>query len=150
MKYVGGDIYLNSIVAAISEIIATISSNAIESCLGVRKGMKRMLYLTFLSSACLIFIPPTSSPMIFGGIIIVSKFGLCATLCMIWFTVGHAFPVKLTATVFGMCNFFGRLITTISPLISETDPPIPMIVLTSLVFLSMIVVRFFRKLGKEA
>ena len=70
------------------------------------------------------------------------KFGITANFNVIYIVTASMFDSKVSASVFGVCNFFARLTTISAPLVAELPEPWP---INSLVVLCAIssVVAFF-------
>lgn len=55
------------------------------------------------------------------------------------------FPIIYSATVFGACNIFARVISIFSPLIAEISAPLPMIIYGIFCLLSVLGTSFLSK-----
>lgn len=127
LKYIDGDIYLNTIVSSVSEVTAYIVSGALYDKIGPKIsfvvsfviGIIGSLFYIALSSTYKKFIPL----MVLG-----SKFGISASFNVVYLANG-LFPPVYSSTTFGLCNFFARLASMLAPILSESlKPPTPMII----------------------
>ncbi len=58
--------------------------------------------------------------------ILASRFGVSATFHVCYLGNSHLFPTIFAGTVFGICNFFAKTVTIMSPMLAEVKAPIPM------------------------
>jgi len=54
------------------------------------------------------------------------------------------FPTHLTATAFGICNIFARMLSILSPLLAEAPEPLPMLVYSGSAIIALIATFFMK------
>ena len=81
--------------------------------------------------------------------IIIAKYGITLSFGINYTSNSYIFPTLFAATAIGLCNSIGRSFSSISPLISHVDEPIPMILfaVTSVV---MLIAIFFLQVPKNS
>ena len=63
--------------------------------------------------------------------ILVAKFGVASSFCIVFIAHASIFPTMFAATSFGFCNFMARAFSAVAPLLAEVDQPVPMICFTA-------------------
>lgn len=76
--------------------------------------------------------------------ILITKFGGIGAFTTCYLATVEVFPTLFASSAMGFCNFFARLITTFAPLLAETEPPMPMIILCTLSMVAIIATQFIR------
>ena len=110
--------YINVSLASIAEIIAYFFSGWLRQ----RVGLKLTLVFSFvLSSLGMILITfyETTSVALLATFILISKFGVASSVNMMYTANVQLFPITIVGTSFGICNFFARTFTILSPYIAE-------------------------------
>ena len=126
MKYVPGNISVNTTVSTVSELIAYASSGLAYQML----GGKTAFFLSFLISAVggslIAFIPAVGYEI--AGFVLLAKFGISFAFNLVYVITPTLFPTDLCSTSFGVCNVFAMLSSVFSPVIAELREPMPMLV----------------------
>ena len=68
-----------------------------------------------------------SSPDAMAVFVLLSRAGIAFAFAAVTLATPMVFPVILRSTAFGVCNVIARFISIGSPLIAETQPPLPFI-----------------------
>ena len=130
LKYLGGNIFLNSYVNGVSEILAKLSTVSVLSCL----GLKRLFFWTFalstVSALLLAFYAQNDKKFAIAVMLMGTKAGISMAGCGIYLSIILLYPTTCVATVFGICNILSRLASIASPIVAELEEPTPMVILT--------------------
>jgi len=118
LKYIEGDLYLNSIVSSISEIIAYVISGLLCKRLGLKLSLRLSLLAAFFGMICLILFD-NANRYIIAFFILGSKFGISAVYNIAYIGNTELFSLKILATSYGICNLVSRIATIFSPFIAE-------------------------------
>lgn len=73
--------------------------------------------------------------------IFVAKFGTASGFLISYmasFSDNRIFPVEKRATAIGICNFIGRAVTSLAPMINELEEPEPMCFFLVVMFIAWI------------
>ena len=128
MKYLEGDIFINSYTAALAEAVAKLGAGVVL----VRLGTKPLFATAFLIAFCgafnLLYMSDGIDPFLASIFIMMTKFGVsmgwvAACMCLI-----ELFPASLVATAFGICNVAVKIVCMVAPIMAEVDPPTPMLI----------------------
>jgi len=130
LKYLGGNIFLNSYVNGSAEIIAKLSTVPVLACL----GLKRLFFWTFAvagASAMLLAVYAQNDQKFAIALMIMgTKAGLSMAGCGIYLSLLLLYPTACVATVSGLCNILSRMASIASPIVAELAEPTPMVILT--------------------
>ena len=111
-------------------------------------GTKNTLILCFLIGGifglALAFIDPVYEHLILLCLLL-SKFGVSSSLSLCFLVTSEYFPIIYSASVFGACSLFARVISIFAPLIAEINPPLPMIIYGVFCFMSVLGTTFLAK-----
>lgn len=125
LKYIKGNIYINGIISAVSEIAAYLTSGL----LAAKFGMKPTLILSYLigmlGMVALIFYNPTGdnvNQFLVSIMILGSKFGVSQAFNIAYIGNVMLFPTTIVASTYGICNIFSRVSTIFAPYIAEIEP----------------------------
>ena len=145
-KYLPGDVYGNSMViglAALFYITAGPLAKKLESkkILTVAYSLASIGALSLLSavSLCTSLDGGESSSGICGSLsllVFLTRCGLNLAFCFIFIIHTELFPTSFLATSYGLCNFFGRSLTLLAPLIAESSSkslPLSVLLLSSMI-----------------
>ena len=122
-KYIPGNIFVNMIVASLSEFFSTIITGAIVSKLGPKLAFTVAYSLCGVACAFLWLAEARERVQDIPSIILVAKFGICSAFSMLYMNTLLYFPNKFMGRVFGMCNVFARFVTIMSPMVAEAPEP---------------------------
>jgi hypothetical protein len=144
IKYIPGDMFTNVIMSSAAEASACFISGFIAMLIGT----KNTLFLSFLVGGVfggsLIFIDPSSNRTILIFLFL-TKFGVSSSVNLCYLVTSEYFPIIYSATVFGACCLFARVVSMFAPLIAEVKEPLPMIIYTMFCVFSMIGSSFLTK-----
>jgi len=127
MKYVGGSIMSNIVASCSSEIFADLVAFLIFEYYGSKVSL--ILFFSVSGAAGVFGCFEFSSPTIIIGIILTARFGVAASFCVIYITTVRIFPSVYSATAFGICNIFAKVVTALIPMLVEFPEPYPMLFL---------------------
>lgn len=145
MKYIPGNVFVNTIVSSLAEAISTYLAGALRAAMGPRYSLTISFALCCIASILLAIaesrkdwiqdIPP---------IILAAKFGISAAFGLLYMCTSHFFDSKFMGTVFGICNVIARSFTILAPMVAEADFPTPVISLIFSCFIATILTIFLR------
>jgi hypothetical protein len=96
MKYINGNMFLNTGFSSLSEIIAYLLGGLMIKKLGIKKSFITAFLFSAFGALLLIFILPTSvSEEAYAGFVLTAKFGVSATFNMVYIVTGDFFPAAL-------------------------------------------------------
>jgi hypothetical protein len=121
LKYLKGDIFVNSMVSSSSEMVAYGLSGALMKLLGIKKNLAISYILAILGMVCFITIP-TQDQLWLSIFVMGSKFGISSAFNIAFLGNKLLFPTSIVATSFGICNTVARLITIFAPYVAELKP----------------------------
>ena len=125
LKYIPGNIYVNTSVSCLSEVLADIVSGYLMNIIGIRLSFLFAFITATLGGILMIFLYNVDSAM--AVFVLLSKFGVAFAFNTAYLSTPMVFPVILTSTAFGLCNLVARFATIASPIIAEVSNPVPMI-----------------------
>jgi MFS family permease len=125
MKYIEGDIYTNSIVSSVSEIVAYLISGALYEKLGSRVSFVSAFLIAALGSILLVNLQDTHKALI-PVMVLGSKFGISASFNAAYLS-NSLFPTLYQSITMGIFNFFARLSAFMGPQVAEFNAPTPML-----------------------
>jgi MFS transporter, OCT family, solute carrier family 22 (organic cation transporter), member 4/5 len=133
LKYLPGDIYNNSLSSSGTDLVASICGGALYSKLGIKKSFTFLWIISTVGGLVIIFLGANATVWM-PIFVVITKFGISACFIIVYVATVDVFPTLFSATALGFCNFFARVLTIVAPQVAEVEPPVPMIVLTSLCF----------------
>mmetsp|Transcript_38691 Transcript_38691/g.28051 ORF Transcript_38691/g.28051 Transcript_38691/m.28051 type:complete len:212 (+) Transcript_38691:929-1564(+) len=136
MKYFPGNLFTNTYAAGIADLLGYLFGGVIYRKCGLRKSLITCYIFSFIGSMLIIFLNDSSWMSTF---VLITKFGITSSFCILFLSIVDVFPTLFTATAFGICNFFARIGTIFSPSLAEVDEPIPMATCASMCLLGAIV-----------
>ena len=140
LKYLDGDLFINTIISSLSEITANITSAMLLYFIGIKNAFIISFAIAAAGMLCLIYVE-TDSQGLLGLFILGSKYGVSQVFNMAYLGNILIFPTTLVATSFGVCNIFARLGTIFAPFVAELKPEtISQWVFTVLMLFSMVTV----------
>ncbi len=113
LKYIEGDIYVNTIVNAVSEIAAYIISGALYSILGPKTSFVLSFLIASIGSIFYIIFGTTATSMV-PIMVLGTKFGISAAFNLVWM-VNSVFPPLYASTTIGFFNAFARISSMFAP-----------------------------------
>jgi hypothetical protein len=128
MKYIPGNIFVNSVVASLAEGASGFASGGIRKFLGPRNALIASFAVTAVAAVLLGVVE--ANPSWIGEIppiIVAGKFAISCAFNLIYSCTSFYFESKFMGTVFGICNTVARFATIAAPMIAEAHPPTPVI-----------------------
>lgn len=113
LKYIEGDIYVNTIVSSVSEILAYLISGALYEIIGPKISFVASFIIAIIGSVFYIIFGETYKSLI-PLMILSAKFGISGAFNGVYLANG-LFPAAYASTTFGICNFFARLASMLAP-----------------------------------
>jgi len=142
LKYIPGNIYVNTSISSISEIIAYCFSGSLMKILGIK--MSYLIAWVIATTGGILMICFSGSDAAMGVFVLLSKFGVSFAFNNSYLATPKMFPVQLTATAFGLCNVVARIFTIGAPVVSEFAFPTPMIIFTIFTITAGVLTLFLR------
>jgi hypothetical protein len=125
LKYLKGDVFLNSIVAAISDMTGYMVSGMFINRLGVKKSYSLYFFLGALGSVLYICFSHTNENLV-PILLLFTVFGISSACMTNWLTNARLFPVLYASSSHGIASFFARLSNSLAPQVAEMEYPIPL------------------------
>eukprot|EP00347_Sterkiella_histriomuscorum_P021166 403334998 len=144
IKYIPGDIFQNVMISSLSESIACLISGFLALLLGTKNTLIMCFLIGGTFGLALAFVDPHYETTILLCLLL-TKFGVSSSLSLCFLVTSEYFPIIYSATVFGACNIFARVISIFAPLIAEINPPLPMIIYGVFCFMSVLGTSFLSK-----
>jgi hypothetical protein len=143
VKYLPGSIFVNTMASGFSEMIAYVAGGVIYARLGIKKTIT-ILFTGSAAGGLMIMFLSGQSDLVISVFVIIAKFGISGVFTILYVCNGEVFPTMFAASALGITNFTSRFITIFSAEIAEVQPPIPMILFTSLSLLGAFLVWFLK------
>lgn len=137
LKYLPGDIYQNSLAAGCAEFCAMVTCGVILQHLSMKRTLSCLFILSASSGLCLI---ESNGGAYTAGLVMTCKFGIAAAFNCLYIYTTLMFKPTVSATAFGMLNFFARLATVMAPFVAEMPEPVPISILSVMCFTASIAV----------
>ena len=141
LKYIPGNVFINTIVAAVADFIAHILAGVIVRFIGNRNAFTLSFILTFVSGILLWYFANNDMIDKVPYAVLSAKFGASAAFAMLYMSTISYFPSRFMGIVFGICNVTARAITILAPMIAEAPEPIPEISMVISCFVASILSR---------
>ena len=81
-----------------------------------------LAYLISITGMAMLLIYPGENQILLSLFIMAGKFGISIAFPMVYVGNNEIFPMEAKVFAFGVCNFFCRSLTILSPLIAEMKP----------------------------
>ena len=114
IKYLEGDVFTNTIGAALSEMIGYIVTGFIYEVLGLKTSYVVHFLLGALGSALYLFVVP-HHPDVTPIILLFTVYGLSSNCIDNWLSNSRLFPVIYASTTNGIASFFARFLNILVP-----------------------------------
>lgn len=144
-----GDVYNNSMASSGSELLAYILGGILYNKIGIRLAFCFSYLISVVGGAMILFWG-TNNPQLMPIFVTLAKFGISSGFVIVYVSTVDVFPTLFCATALGFCNFFARVATILAPLIAEKQPPLPMLIFTSMTAVGSVLALFIRPAKKEA
>lgn len=130
MKYVGGNIFVNVLLSAISEVIAAFSCGYTQQYLGTKYTLLLVFSMSVVCSAPLLW---TENMYVIAICVFTGKFFLAGGFIITYYISSDSFPTMFIPFAMSSSNFIGRILTMFAPLVAEVRPRgIPILVLIAI------------------
>ena len=127
LKYIPGNVFVNTIVSSASSGLSGFVSGFIVLKLGSQNGMCFAFGLCFLSSILLLAAESSDWLSVIPFAVLAAQFGVSSAFGMLYMCTLQYFPSQFLGTVFGVCNVTARAITIMSPMVAEAAQPTPVL-----------------------
>lgn len=143
LKYMPGDIFVNSSVSSVAEIFGHIAVGGLIVKLGPKGAFTLGYVCVALGAGAMIFQQFfENNAALVSGFVLFAKFGASMALCCCYIATPFLFPVLLAGTAFGICKLVGNVAAISAGAIVELAVPLPMMIITAFSVLSIFVSLF--------
>ena len=149
LKYIPGNVYINTIIASLSEAISTLLSGLIVKVAGPRNSITLVNLLAGIATIGLWIAEVNEWLEEVPGLILLAKFGVCAGYAILYMSTLIYFPSHYLGAVFGLCNTAACAVTILAPMVAEMRTPIPELSLILTCSVAAILTRFLRVPGDD-
>jgi len=128
LKYFPGNVFINSVVSSISELVACVVAGVIYNKFGAKKSFQITYGITLVGGVGIVIYEVTvdffSAKLntdevvdgwLFPTLVLLAKFGITAAFTIDFLCMLDFFPVLFSSSAWGFCNFFARLLTIFAP-----------------------------------
>jgi hypothetical protein len=118
LKYLGGDIYVNTIVASVAEICGKLLASPTI----VKLGINKLYFIAFLIAGIgsgLLIPYGQHTGFLPTALLLITRFGTSMGIVGAYIGILLLIPTQFACTSMGLCNFFGRGLSMMAPLIVE-------------------------------
>ena len=119
VKYIPGNIYVNSIASGSSDLVANLVAGLVYEKLGIKLTFVVLFALSLVGGICLIVFGTDSGSLMIGLFVILAKFGISGGFTIVYVCMVDLFPTLFVAKSMGVCNFCARLLTILAPQVAE-------------------------------
>jgi len=147
LKYIPGNIYVNTSLSCIAEVTAYIASGFVMNLFGVKLSFMISFVLAAVGGILLVIFFHAEGALI-ATFVLFAKFGISFAFNISYLATPKMFPTRLCSTAFGICNVFARFATILSPLIAELPDPAPMSIFSVMCIGSALLPLFLRTVKK--
>lgn len=113
MKYIEGDMYINTIVSCTSEVVAYIVSGALYKVIGTKISFLGAFTLAIIGSVFYIIFGEAHKSLV-PVMVLGAKFGISGAFNLVYLA-NTLFPPIYASTTFGIFNIFARLASMLAP-----------------------------------
>ena len=125
LKYIPGNVFINTSVAAIADFVAHVGVGFIVRMIGNKNAFTLSFLITFGAGAILWYLEDHEKVDDVPYVVLGAKFGASAAFAMLYMSTICYFPSKFMGVVFGICNVTARAITILAPMVAEAPEPMP-------------------------
>ena len=143
LKYIPGNIYVNTSLSCIAELVAQVTSGVIMNVFGVKLSFIISFFVAAAGGIFLVIFFSADGALI-AVFVLFAKYGISFAFNVAYLATPKMFPTDLTSTAFGICNVFARFATILSPLIAELPDPAPMSIFSIMCIASALLPLFLR------
>ncbi|CAI2361450.1 unnamed protein product [Moneuplotes crassus] len=119
LKYVGGNIYLNTIGGAISDVIGNFTAGVIQRFFGTMKSFVICFFMALVFSIPLLF---SQDPVIIAVSVFMSRLFLEGAYLIVYYVNPEIFPSLFVPFSFSVSGFISRFVTIGAPQLAEVRP----------------------------
>ena len=143
LKYVGGNIFINSLASSVSETAGNFAAGFIQKAFGTKKGFLIWFVFAFILSTPLLYFHNT---IIIAASVFSCKFFIEGAFLIVYYVNSEVFPPLFVPFSFAICGFVSRSFTIGAPQVAELKPRhVPVIVFLALSVVSMLAAFILRK-----
>jgi hypothetical protein len=114
MKYFSGDFFVNIVATVLSEMIAYYVGGLLYDRIGIKSTY--LISYSIGVVGCLSYVLlSTTYPFLIPLLLLSSAYGFCQACMVNWLSNASLFPVIYASSTNGMCSFFSRLASIMSP-----------------------------------
>lgn len=147
LKYIPGNIYLNSIIASTCEMIFIICSLHILNLIGIKRSIIMGFFISICGGIPLILIKGETDAV--PAFLLMCKVGITFNLNVVYLAFSMLFPPIFAQTAFGVAKFIARIVTIAAPVAAELKSPTPMGIFVFLSLLAGNIACFIRQKKRE-
>ena len=147
VKYMPGNVFLNTIIIGSAELFAKAISGLIFRFAGLKRGMVGLAAYTIVVGVIFLFL--RSSEAVIPVLVLLARLATGSLYNGIFYSAVILFPTHLTATANGISNASGRLGAVLSPLAAELPGALPLSLFIGIAFSSLVVSSLFIVKNKE-
>jgi nitrate/nitrite transporter NarK len=126
LKYIPGNVYVNTMVASLADCVAHICIGALVKKLGSKNSFTGSFLITVIAGTLLwIFESREELTSDVPIVVLAAKFGAAAAFAMLYISTLSYFPSQYMGMVFGICNVTARSVTILAPMVAEAPEPVP-------------------------
>ena len=144
LKYIPGNIFVNTSISSLSEIAAYIFSGFFMKLMGLK--ISYIVAWVIGATGGLLMTIFSHDDSLMGVFVLLSKFGVSFAFNNSYLGTPRMFPVSLCGTAFGLCNVVARFSTVLSPIVAEFTYPVPMLIFSVLCIAAGVLTLFLRVL----
>lgn len=146
LKYIHGNIYVNSIVSSVADMIAYSVSGYLFSKLKVKKSLLIYWTVAFVGGIVLLILEGVNAnDYLVATFVMISRLGMSSSFNTVYLSTPYLFPVIYCSTCMGIFNFWARLVAVVSPVIAEIDYPIPMCLFSGTAAIAFVFALFIKE-----
>lgn len=143
MKYLPGNIFINTLVSSTFDIPISVASGVIYHHFGARVTFPIAYTMSVIGSVSLL-IAGDKAGSLAPVMVLLARGGVKVALDLCYLANSTIFPAIFAGTAFGLCNIGGKSFTILSPLLAELEAPIPMLVFTIVVSIAIFAAMMIR------
>ena len=143
LKYIPGDVFINTAASSLADLTANISSIFIFNGLGSKVSFIGSFILAGVGGFCIGFLDKGGAAI--AVFVLIAKFGVGLAFQLCYLAMTEYFPTEISGTTFGVVNIFCRFFTILSPLVAEAPGAWPMMIFTFMCAVALISSLFLRR-----
>lgn len=118
LKYIEGNMYINSIVSSSSELVAFMVAGAFTERVGIKPTLLISYVIAIFGMASLAYDKPNNQ-LLLAIFVLGSKYGVSQVFNVAYYANVCIFPVRIVASSYGLCNIVARICTVFAPYVAE-------------------------------